>query len=128
MPTTLQNDNTSCKEWIFYDGECPLCIHLADQFNCLLNNHNVGLTPLQTPWVKSRFNISEDSLSEMYVLTTKGKLLGGADGIIYLSKKLWWGLPFYCIAQLPGMKFILRKIYKMVARNRHCFNGSCKIS
>ena len=123
-----QDDGKTYPEWVFYDGACPMCIRLARIGEVLLHGRHIGFTPLQTPWVKERFHIAEDAITEMKVLTVSEGLLGGADGFIYLSRKLWWGFPFSFLAQVPGMKFILRKIYKIIARNRYCWGGSCKIN
>jgi predicted DCC family thiol-disulfide oxidoreductase YuxK len=63
----------------------------------------------------------------MKLLTADGRLFGGADAIVQITRSIWWAWPFYAIAQLPGIKKSLRTIYIRIARNRHCFSGRCRL-
>ena len=62
----------------------------------------------------------EQLLLEMRVLTAEGKQYAGADSIVYLARHVWWALPFYALARLPGMKVVLRAAYRWVAARRRC--------
>ena len=115
------------KEWVFYDGQCSVCIEGVHKFLNTLNKRGVGVTPLQTDWVKSKIFHLDDPLKEMLLLTEKESLLGGADALIYLSRKIWWAYGLFLLAQIPGMKMILRRLYRLIAKNRYCLSGQCSI-
>lgn len=116
-------------EWVFYDGECLMCTQWARRMQPILNPQGIGLAPLQTDWVKKIIAQRADPLKEMLVRTPQGEIVGGADAFIYLSRKIWWwGGGFYLMAQIPGMKFFLRKLYAKIAKKRYCLGGSCRIT
>jgi len=114
-------------EWVFYDGQCKICINLAHRFISILNRRGIGLTPLQTGWVMERIPFIDDPLKEMLFQTSDGRILGGADAVIYLSRKIWWAYGLFAVTKIPGMKNLLRRVYGVIARNRYCISGSCKI-
>ena len=112
--------------WVLYDGECPVCIGLAQRFEGILKRHGFNLAPLQTPWVAEQLKLpASELLAEMRVLTGDGQIFGGADGLVCLAGTIWWAWPLYAIAQLPGMMRILRITYRWIAKRRHCLSGMC---
>ena len=124
-----QNPNVQkFKEWVFYDGGCLMCINIAHRAMDILNARGIGLAPLQADWVKKKIAHIHDPLKEMLIRTFDGHILAGADAVIYLSRRVWWAYGLFIISLMPGMKFILRRLYNVVARNRYCMNGSCKIT
>jgi predicted DCC family thiol-disulfide oxidoreductase YuxK len=66
-------------------------------------------------------------LSEMKLLTTNGRILGGADAFIRLTRAIWWAWPVFILAQIPGLKPLMRIIYRSIARNRHCLGNHCRV-
>ena len=60
-----------------------------------------------------------DDLPEMKIIGDDKKLYGGARGIVFLSKKIWWAWPLWALAHLPVTMSILDYIYKWIAKNRH---------
>lgn len=124
--TTNIADRNGDRGWVFYDGQCSLCIDLADRFGRSLARRGFGLAPLQTPWVRNRLGLTPRSdLTDMKVLTRDGEVLGGADGAIHLARYLWWAWPLYALARLPGMRRMLRLGYRWIAERRHCLGGAC---
>lgn len=63
----------------------------------------------------------------MRLLLANGESLGGADAIIEIARQIWWGWPLFLFAHVPGARSGLRAVYRVLARNRHCFNGSCPV-
>ena len=136
---TETTDNN--KEWVFYDGNCALCRDWAHRLEGGLQQQGVGIAPLQTEWAAKFIvpvnNRSADRLplreqafrapEEMKVLTSNGALLGGADALIYLAKYFWWGWGVRLAAQVPGVRFALRRAYAWLAKNRHCIGRRCGI-
>ena len=109
----------SFKEWVLYDGECSLCSGYARQFIRTLNNRGIGLAPVQSDFAQEKTKRISDPLKEMLLVTDDGKVIGGADALIYLSRKIWWAYGFFLMAKVPGVRSLYRMIYDHVARNRH---------
>lgn len=125
--TNLKREEAS-RGWVFYDGECPLCIASAKKFVPLLHRYGFELAPLQTAWVQKRLGLKPgELLVEMKLLTSDEKIFGGADAVLQIARKIWWAWPLFALAQVPGAKISVRAIYRRVAANRICFGGKCSI-
>lgn len=112
--------------WIFYDGECPLCVAAANKSAPWLRRHHFDLAPLQTPWARDRLGLNPcDPLTEMKYLTEAGNIFGGADALLQIARRIWWAWPLFALAQIPGPRILLRRIYRRVAAKRHCSKGVC---
>jgi predicted DCC family thiol-disulfide oxidoreductase YuxK len=122
-------DELSVKGWVLFDGECPLCIHLAARFGPFLRRHRFELAPLQTNWVRERLTrIDNDLLSEMRLLTSHGELRGGADALIFIARQIWWTRPLYWLSRIPLVRVALRRAYRWIAVHRHCLSGGCHVA
>ena len=109
--------------WVFYDGECDFCRSLVRRFRSTLEKRGFGLAPLQDPRVATLLGLAPNLLlQEMRVLTAKGEVVGGAQAVTFLARKIWWAWPVYAAAKLPGMPPLLRVLYRWVADHRHCSN------
>lgn len=116
------------KGWVLYDGECAFCRGWVERTRLLLLRHGYHFVPLQAAWVRERLGHAEnESLTEMKLLTVDGRVLGGADAIVEITRSIWWAWPFCALAQLPGIKPVLRALYRRIASNRHCFAGRCQL-
>jgi alginate O-acetyltransferase complex protein AlgI len=68
-------------------------------------------------------------LDEMRVLTGDGRVFGGADGAVELSRYYWWATPLVWLSKLPCAMELLRVAYRWMARRRMCGKeGACKAS
>ena len=114
--------------WLFYDGECPLCINIVKHASPTLRRRRFGVATFQTTWVQERLGLKPgDPLAEMKLLLDDGTIFGGADAQVQIAKAVWWMWPLFAFAQLPGAMFLLRVNYRWVAANRYCFSGKCSI-
>jgi predicted DCC family thiol-disulfide oxidoreductase YuxK len=114
--------------WVFYDADCPFCTRWACRTDELLARRGWHLAPLQADWVRLRLNLKDgEPLLEMKLLTADGRILGGADAIIYVARSIWWAWPLFALAQLPGITPVLRAVYRRIAKNRFCFGGHCAL-
>ena len=112
--------------WVFYDGQCPLCVWLARRFLFVLRRRGFQSIPLQTPWVRARLGLDEeDGLEEMLVLTLGGALHGGAEAVVYLAHRIWWAWPVYALSRLPGAMALLRWGYRWIAESRGYSGERC---
>jgi alginate O-acetyltransferase complex protein AlgI len=123
---TKTSDMDWLQGWVFYDGDCPLCRDLASRFEKVLTRRGFDLAPLQASWVTDCLDLDvREPLTEMRLLTRHGLQLGGADAIIFLSRKIWWAWPLCVLARLPGVRRLLWTGYRRIAARRHCLDGSC---
>lgn len=119
--------------WVLYDANCRLCLDFNQRFKPLLNRCGFETLPLQTGWVKEKMGFSADQvlrsedLKEMLVLTSSGRFYGGGEALIYLSRFIWWGKPLYWVSSLPGVRWVIDKLYQFIARNRHCYGKVCAL-
>jgi len=63
----------------------------------------------------------------MKLLTAGGRIFGGADAFIHLTRAIWWAWPMFLLAQIPGAKPLMRIVYRCIARNRHCLSNHCPV-
>jgi len=113
--------------WILYDATCPFCISGVHAFKKTLEKRNCKIKPLQNKIVMKLLNVKEGyDFPEMKVIGDDRKVYGGAKGIIYISKKIWWAKPLWAISHLPLTMNILDYIYERIAKRRHS-HGTCKI-
>ncbi|MBI3875721.1 MAG: DUF393 domain-containing protein [Verrucomicrobia bacterium] len=114
--------------WILYDGDCELCRRWARRFEDTLVPQGFVLKPLQAPWARQRLGLEGDALlTEMRLLLPDGRVFGGADALVELSRRTWWGRPFFAFTQVPGVLPLLRACYRRIASRRHCKNGACAL-
>ncbi len=85
------------------------------------------LLPLQTPWVREQLGLSgAELLAEMKLLLPDGKVFGGADAVVEISRSYMRAFPLRALAKLPGGVRVMRAVYRWIARNRYC-SGTCGI-
>lgn len=115
--------------WVFYDGECHLCLGWAKRLQGALDRRRFHLLPLQSPDAWRQLGLSGPApLGEMRLLLTDGRNLGGADAIVEIARRIWWAWPLWAISRFPGAMPVLRAAYRMLAANRHCASGVCLIT
>lgn len=115
--------------WVLYDGDCRFCVRLARCFRPWLASRYFELMPLQTPWVRTRLGLLDsDLLAGMRLLSPDGKVFGGVDALLAISRHYWWTWPLRQVARLPGTPKLLRLGYEWVARHRGCAGGACVVA
>src|ERR1043166_1266207 len=114
--------------YVFYDGACPFCARWAHHFERSLKTHGFEIVALQSHGAAERLRIEPPRLlDEMRVLTADGRVFGGADGAVELSRHFWWAKPLLWFSKLPGGMELLRMAYRAMARRRTCgVEGVCK--
>src|ERR1041385_899701 len=116
-------------EWLFYDGDCSVCIFFAKRYRGFLSRLGFRLAPLQTPWGRQALRAGSNApFPEMRLLLSDGQTPGGADAILEIARRTVWGWPLVWLAAIPGIKPLLRAAYRELAKRRYCVNGSCSIS
>lgn len=113
---------------VFYDAECRLCVAGANRLRGVLARRGIALVPLQSPGASTLLGVPEEQLLvEMRLRLANGTVLGGASAVVEIARRIWWASPLWAISRLPGAMRPLNAIYRWVARNRTCFNGTCDV-
>src|SRR5271155_2919583 len=112
--------------WVFFDGDCAFCMSVARRLRPVLEPRGFGIATLQDSRAREQLSVAPDELlAELRLLTSDGRQFGGADAIVFIARRVWWGWPFWALAQLPGMRGLLRVLYRSIARRRHCVGATC---
>lgn len=115
--------------WVFYDGECRLCLRWVKRLRGTLDRRRFGMLPLQSQEASHLLGVTGPApLKEMRLLLPEGRNFGGADAIAEIARRIWWAWPLWILSRLPGAMPFLRAAYRVLAANRHCMNGVCLIT
>ena len=80
------------------------------------------------PWTQKRLGLKPgEPLVEMKLLTEDGQIYGGADALAQIARRIWWAWPLYAVSFLPGVKTLLRALYRQIAARRNRINAQCRI-
>ena len=120
---------------VIYDGECGICSSQIKKLSHWDGHGRLAYLSLHDPEVARRWpDMTHDRLmQEMAVVDRLGRRHWGPEAIRYLTRRLprlWWAAPF---THFPGSMFVMRPMYRWVARNRYrlsghaCDNGSCSL-
>lgn len=111
---------------IFYDASCGLCTEGYRRFGSMTERRGYKWVPLQEPRVRHLLGLEDGEMpDEMKLLTTGGRMLGGVDAILHIAKSIWWASPAWMFSKLPGVRPVLRVLYRKLAKNRHRVSGAC---
>lgn len=126
---TEMTDNIAAQPtagWVCYDAECALCLRWLRRVERPLLRAGFRFASLQSHWVKANLNLTDqDALTEMRLLRTSKPALGGADAAVVLMRHVWWLWPLWLLSRIPGAMPAFRTVYRHIAANRHCANGTC---
>lgn len=110
--------------WVLFDDECPFCTRLARAFAGVLRPRGFRLAPLQATWARAATGMRPgETPAEMLVLLASGAVLGGADAVAFLARRIWWAWPLYAISLVPPGMRALRVAYRWIAAHRTCRTG-----
>ncbi|HEY4417383.1 MAG TPA: DUF393 domain-containing protein [Verrucomicrobiae bacterium] len=114
--------------WVFYDGDCSLCLATVERFGPLLRRHHFQPAPLQTDWVQNRLGLNPgEPLVEMKLLASDGQVYGGADALLQIARNIWWAWPLFVVAKIPGITPLFHIFYRWIAANRTCLGKACQL-
>jgi predicted DCC family thiol-disulfide oxidoreductase YuxK len=114
--------------WIFFDADCRFCAANRRRWGRLFERRGFVWLPLQTTGTAERLGITPEQLmAEMWVLPVGARPLNGVDAWIGLMRHVWWLKPLAVAISLPGLKPVTQAVYRLIARNRYCLAGQCRI-
>lgn len=111
--------------WLLYDGECGFCRGLAGRWGGLAQRAGFSLAELEAEWVHERLARNGGAAAkvaapdELLLLLPDDSVLGGADALVEICRRLWWGWPLWLLSRFPGVMPLLRWLYRRVAARRH---------
>ncbi|MBI5774824.1 MAG: DUF393 domain-containing protein [Verrucomicrobia bacterium] len=125
---TKIKDCNATRGWVFYDGECPVCVGSVARFGGIFARRGFAWLPLQTPGTAARLGMSEAVLrEEMKLLRADGRVAGGADALAALLRSVWWLWPMGCFLEMPGIHWLGCYSYRWIVRHRCWFSKMCKV-
>ncbi len=123
--TTDNNGGEGFVGWVGYDRDCGFCCNLVRRWHGVFEKRGFTFVPLQNHWLAGRLGVTEMP-DEMKLLMADGRVLGGAAAIAAMARAVWYFAPAGWFMGLPGIRFLVDRAYKWVARNRHQL-GVCKV-
>ncbi|MES2709634.1 MAG: DUF393 domain-containing protein [Verrucomicrobiota bacterium] len=106
---------TGAPPTVFYDDACGLCLATVARLKPVLLKRGFVFRPLP----------AGDPKTEMKLRLPDGSWRGGADALMEMARAVRWARPLVWLTCFPGMMPLVRRIYRRIARNRHCADGVC---
>lgn len=111
---------------IFYDATCGLCNETYRRFGEITKRRGFRWIPVQNEQARELLGLEEGQVpDELKLLTTKGRMLGGVDAALHIARSIWWAWPAWLLSHIPGVPYILHRIYRRIAANRHHISQTC---
>src|SRR5213596_2980155 len=105
---------------IYYDSTCGLCSASERRLGKIAERRGFHIVPLQEADARQRLGLASGEVpGEIKLQTAEGRILGGVDAFVYVSRFVWWAKPLSWLAALPGAMRLLRRAYAALARNRY---------
>ena len=128
MNTELSDTPVTNAGCVYYDGECRFCCASVRRLETILHRRGFVFRPLQSPEARQRFGVSDHALlREMRLSLADDRNLGGADAVAEIARQIWWAWPLWLFSRLPGARPFLQAVYRVIAANRHCLGGACRL-
>jgi len=114
--------------WIFFDADCRFCVANRRRWGRIFERRGFVWLPLQTPGAAERLGVVPERLmAELWVLPTGAAAQSGVDAWIELMRHVWWLKSLAPVLGLPGLKGLAQRVYRWIARHRHCIGGMCRL-
>ena len=127
-PLVAGSASAPINDTIYFDASCGMCSASARRFHRIVHSYGFSFVPLQDTGVSELLGLHPGEIpDEMKLRTRKGATLGGIDAIMYVCRRIWWAWPIWAIAMIPGVMPVLRRLYRLLATNRHRISGACRI-
>jgi len=116
------------RDTVLYDGKCRFCRGQMGMLRGLDRSGRLELVSLHDPSVARDFPEipPEDLVREMFVVDREGRAHGGVQAWRFLSRRLPLLWPAAILLHLPGSLPLWNWLYRLIARNRYRFAGTCE--
>jgi predicted DCC family thiol-disulfide oxidoreductase YuxK len=123
--THMPNDRPGT---IYFDAACGMCSAAARRMQRVFGPRGFAVIPLQSEEATERLGLDPLSIpGEIKLRTRDGRILGGADAFVELSRFVWWMFPIRMIAGLPPGLWLMKCVYAWIARRRHRISAACRL-
>jgi uncharacterized protein YqjF (DUF2071 family) len=120
---------TDVKGYLLYDGRCGFCSWVVSIIRASIEKDGFASAPLQSAWVAQVLSRPSDQIeSDIRLLLADGTLVSGADVYIYLMKGRPWLRPLGVLADLPILRWITWRCYRLINRNRLRISRTCGLT
>lgn len=111
-----------------FDGRCFICLSARKVIKSLDWLNRIEFIDLHESEVwRSRWPELDEArlMGAIHVLQDDGRLCAGYDGIRRLLKEVPPGRPFWLLLHLPGLDWLGRRAYRLIAGRRYYINRLC---
>jgi predicted DCC family thiol-disulfide oxidoreductase YuxK len=128
---------TATTHIVLWDGECGMCRRYADAIQAADTTGTIETVPYQV-WTGPEMNeaFAADCARALHVRTMDGRMLRGADAVLFTYQILGWRLA--AVVRMRPFIWPVELLYKIVAANRYVFsklfytggdglNATCKL-
>src|SRR5436190_3098681 len=127
-PSRITAQDDKCTDTIYYDASCGVCSTGVRRTQRWLARRGFVFEPLQGEGVAEMLATSAGEIpDEMKLRTRAGQILGGADALVYIARRIWWAWPIWLLSRIAGTMPIMRRAYRFVARRRHRISRVCAL-
>lgn len=125
FPTLLDMADSSPQGLIvLYDADCRFCTSSARLLRAIGEPHGLRIEPLQSPRWRA---LVSDGTDEMKLVREDGSVIGGGDALIEVSRRLPVLAGLWVWTFVPGIPWLIRRVYRWIAHNRGCDGGACRL-
>ncbi len=127
LPTTVATRPS--RDVVLYDGQCRFCRGQMAILRRLDPTRRLQLTSLHDPSVARDFPElpRELLLEEMVTIDRRGRPRAGATAWRHVARQLPLLWPMAVPLHIPGSLPIWNWLYRLIARNRYRFAGTCRL-
>ena len=128
MPNVLPITATHpARDTVLYDGACRFCRGQMAVLRWFDPTGRLSITSLHDPSVALDFPElpRERLLEEMVVVDRDGRARSGASAVRYLTRRMPLLWPLAPLLHLPGSLPLWDRLYRLIARHRYRFAGTC---
>lgn len=127
--TDIKDTPLKTRGTVYFDADCALCTGLLERFGAIFRYRGFVFRPLKEGMAADCAPFpAEDFQREMKLQTQDGRWFGGADACFYLAATIAWLRPIMWLGHLPGVRPLAHLLYRKIAANRSCANGSCEVN
>ena len=114
--------------WVLYDADCAFCTRLAGRLEKTLAKRGLWISPLGDPRTRPLVGLGpDDPLDEFKVLLRDGRVIGGADAMIWIAARVAWARPLSWLLRLGPFRRLADRTYKAFATTHHCHGDACRL-
>jgi len=114
--------NDSLKMSICYDDTCSLCSHIVGKIKNTPQGRFFKFIGVYENREKLPVNFKQAEVErDVHFIDPAGEIYKGADAILKILNHYPYLKYFARVFGLPGIKFLFKKIYRLIADNRHKF-------